>query len=432
MSEFDGLSPERAGLLQRQRYRRTTTESDDRAQTDPPLPQVVPRFHVLAMATAWRSAFGGLNTLNRELCLALAAAGCRVVCVVPDASAQETAHAVAHGLRLLVSPSGTVRRADLPRGFAPEIVIGHGRVTGQLAEAAAAAFPRSRRLHFVHVAPDEIDPFKDVGDADRAGFSAERTAQELALGRTAYRVVAVGPVLHGRYETEFSPVLEAGVLRLDPGFSSDTAATRRPPPGTSWRVLLFGRAEEADLKGLDIAARATALAARRRGRRQAQVEFWVRGAPPGTGDELAARLRGWTGDPSIPVIVREFTTDAAELAADLYRASLVLMPSRAEGFGLAGLEAVLAGVPTLVSDRSGLGSLLAASLPTDEAPDIVLPVGADFSQTAEHWSRAIEFALLDREAAFARAAALRERLAARHTWTDAATSLLRSLSPDHV
>lgn len=424
MSDPEGLPPERAGLLRRQRFRRPAAEPAERPRREPPPP--APRFHVLAMGTAWRSEFGGLNTLNRELCQALAAAGCRVVCVVDHASEPETADAASYGVRLLVSPAGTVARADLPRGFVPEIVIGHGRVTGHLAEAAAAAFPRSRRLHLVHVAPDEIDPFKDVGGADRAGYSAQRTAREVALGRTAYRVVAVGPVLHGRYATEFAPLQAAPVLRLDPGFGDDAQA-RTPPPGTSWRVLLFGRAEESRLKGLDIAARATALAARRRSGRRARVEFWVRGAPPGTGDELAAKLRDWSGDRDLPVVVREFTTDPAELAADLHRASVVLMPSRSEGFGLAGLEGLLAGVPTLVSAPSGLGRLLAESLPADEAADVVLPVGSDAGRTAEDWARAIEFALLDRDAAFARATALRARLAAHHTWPAAAAGLLRSL-----
>jgi len=40
-------------------------------------------------------------------------------------------------------------------------------------------------------------------------------------------------------------------------------------------------------------------------------------------------------------------------------ADLAIMPSRTEGFGLAALEALSAGLPILVSDNSGLGKALA-------------------------------------------------------------------------
>jgi glycosyltransferase involved in cell wall biosynthesis len=69
----------------------------------------------------------------------------------------------------------------------------------------------------------------------------------------------------------------------------------------------------------------------------------------------------------------------------LLRASLVLMPSRAESFGLVGAEAVAAGTPVLVSDRSGLGALLTEVLPQDAATRIVLPVGSRGGEDITRW-----------------------------------------------
>ena len=40
------------------------------------------------------------------------------------------------------------------------------------------------------------------------------------------------------------------------------------------------------------------------------------------------------------------------------KVDLVLMPSRTEGFGLTGLEALSAGLPVLVSKNSGFGKAL--------------------------------------------------------------------------
>ena len=47
-----------------------------------------------------------------------------------------------------------------------------------------------------------------------------------------------------------------------------------------------------------------------------------------------------------------------QLAEEFCQADLVIMPSRTEGFGLAALEALSAGLPVLVSDNSGFGKAL--------------------------------------------------------------------------
>ena len=148
------------------------------------------------------------------------------------------------------------RPTELGEGYAPDFIIGHGRITGPAAlRLAEDSFPGAKRLHFVHMAPDEIEWHK----LDReipAGLRAEdRTRQELELGKTAYRVVAVGPRLHDRYSRELHPFPCAAPIRFDPGSDAEDEAARSSPPGP-WKVLLLGRAEDYPLKGVDLAARA--------------------------------------------------------------------------------------------------------------------------------------------------------------------------------
>jgi hypothetical protein len=58
---------------------------------------------VMSVATEWFSSKGGLSTFNRRLCVALAAAGAPVICMVPAASREEDEHARVRNVRLVRS-----------------------------------------------------------------------------------------------------------------------------------------------------------------------------------------------------------------------------------------------------------------------------------------------------------------------------------------
>lgn len=400
-------------------------------------PAVGHRKRILSIATEWQSAQGGLSTLNRKLCSALAAAGADVSCVVLQASDADLEAAEAHGVRLVTPPPSPgandlmqlARKPALDEGVVPDVVIGHGRVTGPAAKTLVEDhFPRASRLHVVHMAPDEIE-WEKLDRSDDAGTRAEvRTELEVSLGRTSQAVVAVGPRLHARYLTEFAAYDDAPpVLRLDPGFDSPDVPARLPPPGSPWRVLVVGRTEDARLKGLDLAAGAVGRAERARGESLTEIELLVRGTPPDSAEELRRGLTEWAAAPSLRIVVRPYAAGAERIEADLRRASLLLMPSRSEGFGLAGLEAIVAGTPVLVSSSSGLGLLLREALGPDEAIRFAVSVDADDAATIARWSSAIEAVLMDREAAFSRAADLRRRLADAKPWSSAIRELVAAL-----
>jgi hypothetical protein len=192
---------------------------------------------ILVLATEWQSGHGGLSTFNRKLCIALAASGQRVVCAVPIPTREEKEHANQHGVELIPAPastgavpnSGLFRRLKLPEGFDPGILIGHGRITGPAAQAQANdSFPEAKRLHFIHMAPGEIEWFK--GKEDAAFQSEQRSQTELELSRGAALVVAVGPRLMLEHGNLLDGLPEPPPLfRFDPGFSS--GPERSPPRG---------------------------------------------------------------------------------------------------------------------------------------------------------------------------------------------------------
>ncbi|MBM2615739.1 tetratricopeptide repeat protein [Actinoplanes sp. LDG1-06] len=397
------------------------------------------QHHVLAVCTEWDSGRGGITTFNRQLCLALAQQGAEVVCLVVAATEVETRQAERAGVTLIDAQANgeptealaLARKPALPAGFSPTIIIGYSRLTGPSAKALHEDhFPEARRLHIVHMSPDEIEWHK-LDRVDDASTRAEaRAEEELRLSRTAHRVVAVGPRIFHRLQNDLAPV-EITPLQLEPGFDGDGAdrAVKLTPAGLC-RILLFGRLEDHNLKGLDIAAQAMGQALRWRGGRPGpEIEFVVRGAPASAGAKLRERVQEWAQLPSLNVVVRPYTAHVERLSADLRRASLVLMPSRAEGFGLVGVEAITAGTPALISSTSGLGMLLDGMLAPDDAQRIAVEMAGNGDDLIDRWARAIDAVLRDRDAAFRRAAETRSQLATRKTWAEAAQKLLGSVEP---
>lgn len=240
-------------------------------------------------------------------------------------------------------------------------------------------------------------------------------------------MVAVGPRLYERYLTELHPYGRPDPIKLDPGFDGSTDDSRAPPPGAPWKILVLGRLEDSGLKGIDLAAKAVGLTMGRRESTEPSLELVARGARLGTSEDLQEKLKTLSGNPALNVVVRPFTMNTESIDADIRRASLVLMPSRKEGFGLVGLEAIVAGTPLLASNESGLGELLRTNLSPEQSTRIVVRTTGDLAKDQEAWARAVEGVLRDREAAFRRASEVRALLAAKKTWAGAVTHLLSAL-----
>jgi glycosyltransferase involved in cell wall biosynthesis/tetratricopeptide (TPR) repeat protein len=390
-------------------------------------------IRILSVNTEWSSGHGGLSTFNRRLCGALANAGAEVICLVQTASEADHANATAAGVRLVRARHTAVGDARLPRpelptGVTVDVVIGHGRVTGDHArQLVSDHYPTAKRFHFFHVVSDEVEFDKNNPDGDAMERAEQRTTQDLELACSASRAVAVGPWLYERLRIGMAGVTGAREpLRLDPGFDVVDGARRQPMRGRLAQILILGRLDRRGsmVKGLDLAAKAVAHAMELRESRELQIELVVRGVPVGQGDRLRERVQRWAGNPSLRVLPRPYSTDIAVMAQDLRRATLVLMPSRTEGFGLAGLEAIVAGTPVLVSGSSGLGMLLHELLPIDLADRIVVPIHRTETRDVQRWGHAIAAVLGNPPAAFQTAEMVRQIMASKRTWMMAARCLL--------
>lgn len=393
------------------------------------------RKHILVVCDEWLPRRGGISAFNRYLCTAMAAASATVTCVVLDPTAEERKDAKSRNVGLVEAslvPGGSARerlsrKPALPGGVEPDIVIGHGRITGAPAQALADGYPSApARLHVVHMQPDQIEWHKLDREDDAATRAETRTREEAALGRNATRIIAVGPNLHDFAVRDLTDDARTPQpVRIDPGFDAVPGPPPDPRDGVPL-VLMLGRMEDARLKGIELAARALGHAITSFDVPERGVELLVRGTPEGQAEQLRASIQSWAGRPGLRVTPRNYTSDPRSVLDDVRRSSLVLMPSLEEGFGLVGLEAIAAGVPALISDRSGLGVLLdeyASKLPAEHLRGAVVPLDQSADDVAR-WAHRIAAVLLDREAAFRRARDIRLTMATACTWETAARAVL--------
>ncbi len=392
---------------------------------------------VLAVATEWHSAHGGVSTFNRELCRAFAKEGYQVWCYVPDARDEVLAQVKEEdGVSLLYAPreahahpDARLRNCpDFPAGTAPDIIISHDRITGPAATSLVENhFPNSKHILFIHTAPKQIEWFKEQGDDTTATGTGEvRRQLQISLARKAHLVAGVGPKLQNAMANELHALTPSKTaLAFLPGLETPFRDASPPPAN---ECLVLGRAEDADLKGLDIAALAMAkLLATPHQTINPTPVLVVRGAPIGTGDVLRNDLMQRTQLGANHLHIREYSSDVDVIRRDMLSSALVLMPSRTEGFGLAALEAIALGIPVLVSDQSGLADTLNTLVP-EHAKKCVVHVSADLETDATAWERKIDFVLSDKSAAFARANELRNALAPHLYWQKAVRSLVEVIS----
>ncbi|MFF4659196.1 TIR domain-containing protein [Streptomyces sp. NPDC001381] len=423
-------------------YRPSPLPGAEESGFRPPGPStaVRPPLRVLAVATEWASRLGGISSFNRSLCEALAAAGAEVYCLVPRFDRQEETDAQQRRVTLVEAEDPPVWTGELSLlrrppelSVVPDVVLGHGRITGPAAQLLREQHYQDAQLvHIIHMLPSEIEFLKEDRADDPSWRADERTQVEVALGRAADHTAVVGPLLHNKFAKWFpsSGPLGTRLLCLNPGFDGPGAEARVVPAGDP-AVLVFGRAEDVRLKGLDLAARALGHFVQRT-KADRKLDFVIRGLRTGQpSHELIASLDAHAGKGTLNIQPMPYLTDSGVLESDLTSASLVLLPSRSEGFGLSAVEAIAAGTPVLVSDASGLGLLLRETLGAREAADHVVET-RDNEEDVERWSLAVEHVLASREKAFGRAARLRDQLRSRYTWRGAAAALLNRLSDPPV
>ncbi|XP_067019588.1 uncharacterized protein [Acropora muricata] len=318
------------------------------------------KLKVTLLGSEWGSTKAGLSTFNREFAIQLAKnENVEVSMYLPLFSEEDVRAAAGLGVCLLKAKNKPGYDpidwlAWIPRDHCMDVVIGHGSHLGRQVSSIREFHPDCKWIQVVHTDPEELGMFKDYDDSTVKGEKNHQA--EVELCELADQVVAVGPKLTEVFACYLrSCGKDQGVINLTPGIFSEFANINQASKGgETFRVLVFGRGDSEDfrVKGHDIAACAVAKLKDE----EHSFKLVFVGAPNGEEEKVKERFLKEGILPS-QLIVRR-AKERKQLVKEFCQADLVIMPSRTEGFGLAALEALSAGLPVLVSGNSGIGKAL--------------------------------------------------------------------------
>ena len=330
---------------------------------------------VTILASEWGSSKEELSTVNRELAIQLAKCPeVEVTVFLPQCSQKDKKEALKYNVKIVeATPIPGLKQLDWlcfpPEDLQIDIVVGHGVELG----AHAQVFKNTRKckwVQMVHTDPEELWMFRSFSNPISKG--EEKHKIEVELCEMADSVVGVGSKLSEALRSKLRSCNE-DVLDLTPGVFEEFETVKQVPSERQQRIVLVfgcGDVKDFELKGFEIAGRTIAALK--------DTSLLFVGAPVEKCEERLKRC----GVPLSRLRVRGFVEDRESLKRLFQEVDLVFMPSRTEGFGLTGLQALSAGLPVLVSRNSGFGEALCS-----------VPFGSSFvvnSEDPADWIAAIQ------------------------------------------
>lgn len=324
---------------------------------------------IVVLNTNWGNKHGGLNSFNIDLCTHLAGIlqdKYKVVCVVLNADASEIEDASGRGVHLLPIKAETTRFdtamaaqvvESVKESYAQEAAwwIGHDIFTGPVAVKTACKSDGSRSAVLLHMDYKAYYVFK----SGQGKSALEKGEEQKKILNDADLVMAVGPNLASVAREYVGPESKDKVVELIPGLAK-VPKTYFPE---NFSAITFGRFVEGNevIKQVKLAVAAFAHALK------SHPHLFINSSPDPRftvfglsnenlkeenadliklAEDYAKRLVTINGIP--------YLEDRQQLFDQLASHSVCLILSLHEGFGLAGLEAISAEVPLILSRASGL------------------------------------------------------------------------------
>jgi glycosyltransferase involved in cell wall biosynthesis len=404
--------------------------------TAPPVPKVI-----VVISTGWGPLYGGINSFSFDFSLALGRmlrGSVRVICLTTNVDDITRGKVKADHVEIFTLPqvgpgnesavASNAREVLNQHGIAAiDLVFGHDVVTGPAA-IELVKLMGGKAAVFHHMSYVQYQGVKKDG---RTAVQMDEDQKSVLL--KAHYVIAVGPLLKESAER----LCQRNIPMVVPGMAAIPPVMHRA--ADAFRAITFGR-----MGGEDDPIKQGSLAVAGYGRyvkRAEQVradrnhQFTMYGLPQAQyeAEEKALKeLMRKEADRQIPVNATVYTDDRRKLFEALADNEVALMLSWHEGFGLVGWEAIAAGVPLVVSKRTGLYKLLnspddpvgaaCVSVVDVRGSDTGVPNDADVTEVA---AALLQIAVNWKDS-YQKANTLRNHLARKYTWEGCARDALKA------
>ncbi|XP_035677312.1 uncharacterized protein LOC118416329 [Branchiostoma floridae] len=307
-------------------------------------------------------------------------------------------------------------------------IIGHADITDTAARNIwEQRYPQADLVTFTHILPEDTEYYKGGRKAMKA---KEKENDMLDKANNAKAAFSVGKHTYDHFDTLYKgdKKPQSHFIFL-PKPSKMFLDINVRPGGQQKVVLAVGRVYKAEnLEGHDLTARA-----------MGEVVEVI--------NNVALRVRGLSEDDwerSKKIIEDNLNSDKLkpsllqygtqeDIRNDMMTAHLVLMPSRSEPFGLVGLEAIAAGIPVLISDKTGLAELILELIKQGKLhPDrrqVIVKTNvnnSDLAEDAKRWASKIVDILKYSDSEFEKAAKFKQELVESRYWEESHLTFLQA------
>lgn len=309
----------------------------------------------------WGYSKGGINVFNKLLCEAMSRlAHSKVVCVVQNVSADKERQTTENGIEILYISKENNNEKIIAKKIknitckdSKIIFVGHDVQTGEMAIKCKKRFLNSKCIIIHHMAYAEYYPILNM---DCEVSEAKENLQREIL-QQADMVFANGATLEKSAQDIVGD--EVPVFRIYPGVSE---VEPRKNINNTFKVVTFGRIEQGKglkknntiIKETYLALAAWADFTKKYCREEETImKIYGKNGDDNSVDKEMEELLKQYSDKVYAVSIVPYMENRKQLLTKLSEFSLCLVLSLREGFGLTSLEAVSAGVPLIVSKRSG-------------------------------------------------------------------------------
>lgn len=309
----------------------------------------------------WGYSKGGINVFNKLLCEAMSRlAHSKVVCVVQNVSADKERQTTENGIEILYISKENNNEKIIAKKIknitckdSKIIFVGHDVQTGKMAIKCKKRFLNSKCIIIHHMAYAEYYPILNM---DYEVSEAKENLQREVL-QQADMVFANGVTLEKSAQDIVGD--EVPVFRIYPGVSE---VEPRKNINNTFKVVTFGRIEQGKglkknntiIKETYLALAAWANFTKKYCREEETImKIYGKNGDDNSVDKEMEELLKQYSDKVYAVSIVPYMENRKQLLTKLSEFSLCLVLSLREGFGLTALEAVSAGVPLIVSKRSG-------------------------------------------------------------------------------